>query len=219
MKNIKKFTLGILGATFLSLGLYSCSNDSDATTTTTISTEKSKIAMMDGEISSYLKEFYNGDKYEIGREIITEDIDGVYKVVEILTTDLNRIGYIVTNNETNDFLYFVDKNLNKNEIAFFDIEANESDVWFNIDSDEKFKETLNFDFIYIIDMKNSNIQISPSWTYNLDKIWKNGGINCSGPNKITEGINGGSYCEKTGCTQTTYRFFIEGSRDVRDQPC
>lgn len=34
MKNIKKFTLGILGATILSLGLYACSND-DATTVNT----------------------------------------------------------------------------------------------------------------------------------------------------------------------------------------
>ena len=29
MKRIKNFTLGILGVTFLSLGLYACSNDNE----------------------------------------------------------------------------------------------------------------------------------------------------------------------------------------------
>lgn len=32
MKNFKKITLGLLGATILSLGLYACSNDNEATT-------------------------------------------------------------------------------------------------------------------------------------------------------------------------------------------
>lgn len=43
MKRIKNFTLGILGATILSLGLYACSND-DGATTTNLSSEKTTFA-------------------------------------------------------------------------------------------------------------------------------------------------------------------------------
>jgi len=42
MKRIKNFTLGILGATILSLGLYACSNDDAATANTT--TEQTTMA-------------------------------------------------------------------------------------------------------------------------------------------------------------------------------
>lgn len=45
MKNFKKITLGLLGATILSLGLYACSND-DATTANT-TTEQTTIAAKD----------------------------------------------------------------------------------------------------------------------------------------------------------------------------
>jgi len=47
MKNFKKITLGLLGATILSLGLYACSNDNEATTTN-LSSEKTTIASKEG---------------------------------------------------------------------------------------------------------------------------------------------------------------------------
>lgn len=36
MKRIKNFSLGILGVSFLSLGLYACSNDEETTTNNTM---------------------------------------------------------------------------------------------------------------------------------------------------------------------------------------
>ena len=42
MKNFKKITLGLLGATILSLGLYACSND-DATKANTTTEQTTSI--------------------------------------------------------------------------------------------------------------------------------------------------------------------------------
>ena len=53
MKKIKNLTLGILGATILSLGLYACSNDNEATTNTT-SEQKNVLAFKSNE--TYEKE-------------------------------------------------------------------------------------------------------------------------------------------------------------------
>jgi len=50
MKNFKKFTLGILGATILSAGLYSCSND-DTTTTSTSTEQITKNAKAFADVS------------------------------------------------------------------------------------------------------------------------------------------------------------------------
>lgn len=75
MKKIKNFTLGLLGATILSLGLYACSNDEQATTSNT-STEQNVMAAKDhgfinmnlpAQIRSFDSEF----------DLIVEDV--IYK--------------------------------------------------------------------------------------------------------------------------------------------
>lgn len=75
MKNLKKITLGLLGATILSLGLYACSNDEQATTSNT-STEQNVMAAKDygfinmnlpAQIRSFDSEF----------DLIVEDV--IYK--------------------------------------------------------------------------------------------------------------------------------------------
>ncbi|WCM41210.1 hypothetical protein MG290_09595 [Flavobacterium sp. CBA20B-1] len=54
MKKIKNFTLGLLGATILSLGLYACSNDNE--TTTNSSTEQKGMAAKDGYNSAIIND-------------------------------------------------------------------------------------------------------------------------------------------------------------------
>lgn len=84
MKNFKKITLGLLGATILSLGLYACSNDNDATKTNLnelkeSETIKSAKTNMLGDFKNYMlrnnlienPEFLNLEKSFI------REIDGV----------------------------------------------------------------------------------------------------------------------------------------------
>lgn len=53
MKNFKKITLGILGATILSLGLYACSNDDATTANNNTTTEQSATAAKEGNIQKF----------------------------------------------------------------------------------------------------------------------------------------------------------------------
>lgn len=53
MKNFKKITLGILGATILSLGLYACSNDDATTTNNNTTTKQSSTAAKEGNIQKF----------------------------------------------------------------------------------------------------------------------------------------------------------------------
>lgn len=84
MKRIKNFTLGILGVSFLSLGLYACSNDEEVTTTNNTMIEQAALAatMSTGEIPEeekhniyqYFIEYYNmTDELEV--LLVKEDLD------------------------------------------------------------------------------------------------------------------------------------------------
>lgn len=53
MKNFKKITLGLLGATILSLGLYACSNDDATTANNNTTTEQTVTAAKEGNIQKF----------------------------------------------------------------------------------------------------------------------------------------------------------------------
>lgn len=57
MKNFKKVTLGVLGATLLTIGLYSCSNDNELTTVE----QTDKKVLLARPYSDVLKEYYGKD--------------------------------------------------------------------------------------------------------------------------------------------------------------
>lgn len=77
MKNFKKITLGLLGATLLSAGLYSCSNDDAATTNTTTEQTnnlKGKLNSNENEETRFMLATGMGEFVETIRPIYSEGI-------------------------------------------------------------------------------------------------------------------------------------------------
>lgn len=82
MKKIKNLTLGILGATILSLGLYACSNE-DATTSAT--TEKTTMAAKENREIKELaldEDFITFVRLNLVEENLNYDINLVNKLIE-----------------------------------------------------------------------------------------------------------------------------------------
>lgn len=75
MKNFKKITLGLLGATILSLGLYACSNDDG--TTTDISTTEQTIAGKEIKLKKLSKEFKDGYVILTDLDLITQNVETI----------------------------------------------------------------------------------------------------------------------------------------------
>ena len=128
MKNIKNFTLGILGATILSLGLYSCSNDDVASdvrtnntieknTTSSYELEKAYITL-DNKMYIHENGFY--EKYVEGEyeyDFVISDID--YELLQE-----NRNSYTIINNfDTSEVIEITNLVGNSNGTFSFDIQA------------------------------------------------------------------------------------------------
>lgn len=73
MNKFKKITLGLLGATFLATGLYSCSNDNE---TTDVQQTENRTANA-RTASSVLKQYYGSDLRVLSSVNITDDL-GTY---------------------------------------------------------------------------------------------------------------------------------------------
>ena len=81
MKKMKNLTLWVIGATMLSLGLYACSNDNEATVTNNNTTQQNTIAS--SQVLTNFKVKYQNLNYEIINENIFHIIDssnGVHPV-------------------------------------------------------------------------------------------------------------------------------------------
>ncbi|MBA5793028.1 hypothetical protein H1R17_05835 [Flavobacterium sp. xlx-214] len=74
MKKIKNLTLGILGATILSVGLYACSNDNEATTSNNTTTEQSTIAAKEALDENLTTIYSNLTKKAFGTYLIQNGV-------------------------------------------------------------------------------------------------------------------------------------------------
>jgi|SRR5690606_1882159 len=232
MKLFKKTIFSLLSMALLATGFVACSSD-DGTTTdvTTENVEVNSITSFSHGLSvdDFLENYYKGESFMIGRTVSTEDVDGKYEILEvILDKNPNRVGYVAIPEESNNVLYFIDKDLNTNTLYALNVKTNESDIYTDINKDEDFEFLNKFDFIYIVNLRNeyvgNNVTNSNMTTFggisgggggvtiyerrfSLQKIWSNNRENCSDPYKeVDENLN--VTCWKN-CTYTSHRFFFK----------
>lgn len=196
MKHLK-LTLFSLIALFISANmLVSCSSDND--TNTNEATNKN--------VDSFLKSFYSKD-YSLG---ITTKINPNSQISEMSRTatledvELTEVfvdnddkarGYIITNKNTGEFLYFIDVDRDTYTLTSLDVKNSEQKTFSNINDIYNYFSTDEFDFIEIaLDDNNS--------TNTTDRRFWGSQISYGTP---FEGIDGNCY---QGVYSTYYVFGI-----------
>lgn len=160
MKHLK-LTLFALVALFISATIFvSCSEDNEITTNET--TNKN--------VDSFLKSFYSksfnyGRKAEITIQTETSFLNKTASFEEVNLTEVfvgnqeKANGYVVTDKVTGEFLYFVNVDRTSFILTSVDIDKNEQLTFNNINSNENYANTNEFDFIEIA-LNDSNNGIS-----------------------------------------------------------
>lgn len=151
MKRIKNLTLGVIGATILSLGLYACSNDNETTTTNTTREENVMAAKQEDSLpfiknESEMRDYFN--YYLSLSDLHSKGLDRIHS-------------FIIDNNNNLDPKSF------KKEIRLF---CEENNIYINPGEEESlfmnyfFKDTRtenidNFDMMSL-NIKNNNPVLS-----------------------------------------------------------
>ncbi len=183
MKHLK-LTLFSLIALFVSATmLVSCSEDNETTTNET--TTKN--------VDSFLKSFYK-KKIELGKPLkINSDKDNNllnrtteiqnYSITEVFVGDDTRArGYIISDKETNEFLYFIDVDRVDYKLTSINIDENEMKISENINTLDNYLSTNEFDYIEIAEDINSGLPQSNkfwgwgNWQYTECKNGKKNAI-------------------------------------------
>src|SRR5690606_8943878 len=153
MKKIKIFALGIIGATLITTGLYSCSNDEvnnpQQENTEQNTNLQSKAATTADEGYAYALDFYGTD-ISLGRSVDLVDPDtseGVTVTEVTVYGDTRARGYIVNKIENNDFLYFADVNRTTNVLTTYEETTDEVLTFNNLLESPDYLDTDKFDFI------------------------------------------------------------------------
>lgn len=213
MNKFKKITLGLLGAALLATGLYSCSNDNETTDVQQI--EKDAQARGVSK-DTFLKNYYQGKVYNLGRNVGFSNIEGGFKLSEVLLDDVNQVGYLIEDINTNKLLYFADKNLNSDELNFENLITGEKDKLTKISTDSVFNASRKFDFIYVVNLIKEDNNQSLGWIkrFNIDRIWKNREKDCGSAYRVGDEESPLLGKCVQDCTFTNYRFFIESSQTL-----
>uniref|UniRef100_UPI0040489347 hypothetical protein n=1 Tax=Flavobacterium sp. TaxID=239 RepID=UPI0040489347 len=160
MKHLK-LTLFSLVALFISATIFvSCSEDNETTTNET--TNKN--------VDSFLKSFYSesfnyGRKAEITIKTETSFLNKTASFEEVNVTEVfvgnqeKANGYVVTDKVTGEFLYFVNVDRTSFILTSVDNDKNEQLTFNNINTNESYTNTNEFDFIEIA-LNESNNGIS-----------------------------------------------------------
>lgn len=151
MKKFKNFTLGVLGAAILSLGLYACSGDDNAAQnveqTSNIKTKSVNSGL------SYAKAFY-GKEVEIGKSvdlIDPETKEGITLSEIIVSGNTQATGYIANKLGSGEFLYFADVDRESDILTTYDSNTKKQEIFTNLDKVENYLTTDKFDFIKYAD--------------------------------------------------------------------
>jgi hypothetical protein len=128
----------------------SCSNDNE----TNISVSEN------AKISNYLKSFYLTN-YKLGKSVetnpksISSDLNRSTEVENLVITEVfvgdatTARGYIITDKNTNDFLYFIDVDRVNFTLTSVKIDVNDTKIFNGIDELDKYLSTDEFDYIKI----------------------------------------------------------------------
>lgn len=152
MKRFKNLVLAIVSATFVTVGLYSCSNDevnNSEQQNTQNENVQSKPVRTSDEGYVYAQGFYSTD-ISLGRSIDLVDPDtneGVTVTEVTVSGDSRARGYIVNKVENYDFLYFLDVDRTNNVLKGYEAATAETTVFNNIEASPEYLATDKFDFI------------------------------------------------------------------------
>src|SRR5690554_651027 len=221
----------------VTVGFVACSSDDETSDKVEEINSRTSFSY-EVTVDDFLRNYYIGENYVIGRTVLTEDEEGKYEIQEVvLNNNPKRIGYVAIQEGTKNVLYFIDKDLDSNTLYTLDVKSNKGDIYTDINKDEDFEFLHKFDFIYIINLRNefvNNTNNSNMTTFGLggggvtiyerrfsiQNIWANDVENCGDPySMVDENLN--VTCWQT-CTYTSYRFFFktkETSMQVPAEGC
>lgn len=193
MKSTVFFLLVIFSATII---ITSCSKEN----------ETNKSVSENAKVSTYLKSFYSKN-FELGKSVETKvkiaanpmarttEVENLVITEVFVGSDTSARGYIITDKTTNDFRYFIDVDRVNYKLTSADIIVNDTKIFDNINTLDKYLITDQFDFIKIAeDLDNSTVS-GKFWGSSLS--WGACGPNTDG----TEGCFQGQY-------STYYVFWI-----------
>lgn len=138
------------------IGIVSCSKD-----------ETESDLSKNAKISNYLNSFYKSG-FVLGKSVEskrTSNYSAFSKTVELETVIITEVfvgddsrarGYIITDKENSDFLYFVDVDRVEFKLTSVDIAANEQKLFENINDLDKYLSTDEFDFIEVAEEIKNN---------------------------------------------------------------
>lgn len=112
-------------------------------------------------VHDFLRSFYNGASYSIGRQIETTDNGTTYLVSEVVVSSAR--GYIVTNQAGNTPVYFADVDRTNFVLTSVDIASNETVTAQNINQLPEYALTSDFDFIGFVSDPEYNLEGRPFW--------------------------------------------------------
>lgn len=161
MKHLK-LTLFSLIALFVSATmLVSCSEDNETMVNET--TNKN--------VDSFLKTFYSKD-YVFGQSAKVNpnsQISAMARTASLEEVELTEVfvdnetkarGYIITDKNTGEFLYFIDVDRDTYTLTSLDVKNSEQKTFYNIDDIYNYFSTDEFDFIEIALDDNSNTEVA-----------------------------------------------------------
>ena len=161
MKHLRLNLFSLIVLFFSATMLVSCSEDNE--TTTNEATNKN--------VDSFLKSFYSKD-YTFGQSAKinpNSQISAMSRTASLEEVELTEVfvnnetkarGYIITDKNTGEFLYFIDVDRDTYTLTSLDVKNSEQKTFYNIDDIYNYFSTDEFDFIEIALDDNSNTEVS-----------------------------------------------------------
>lgn len=166
-----KFKLYFLTLTILFFSTFliiSCSNDS----------ETNQNLSKNAKIDKYLKSFYSSN-YQLGESTEakeknnllalsrTEEFNNILVTEVFIGNDTRARGYIITSKETDDIKYFIDVNRIDYKLTSVDFEQNSTNFFEQINLNENYIISDEFDLIKIFKDPNIIIVTNPGYIYTV----------------------------------------------------
>lgn len=159
MKHLKSTLFSLIALFVSATMLISCSEDNETTTNKTTN------------IDSFLKSFYSKD-YSLGTSAKvnpnsqlsslarTATIEEMEVTEVFVSNETEARGYIITDKNTGEFLYFIDVDRDAYVLISLDVKNSEQKTFNNIDEIYNYFSTDEFDFIEIALDDNSNTDVA-----------------------------------------------------------
>jgi hypothetical protein len=150
-------------------GFYACTQKEVPSPTTNLTKTNSPVrvnksaTILGTNVHDFIRSFYNGASYTIGRQIETTNNGTTYLVSEVVVSSAR--GYVVTNQAGNTPLYFADVDRTNFILTSVDIANNETVTAQNINQLREYALTDEFDFIKVVGDANDN------GGYEIEKFW------------------------------------------------